>query len=459
LATTRGGGLTDEEREAAGAQAVALARTAGDPALVALVLGDTLEGLSSAFNLEARLRGAAELESAGAVGRAARLRLGALVELGDLSGAEAALAVATRAAREARDARAAWLAAVHAAMLAALRGRADDAERLAGEARALGERAGLRDEAHDAWRLLLWRLRRAEGRLGELVPELAARLAADPDADVWRVALGQARLAAGDRAGARELVAPLLLGRGRGRSRDGDWLGFLVALAELAAALDEARPLRRILDVLAPFEARTALLGGGAASLGPVAAVLARAEPSPAAAPQAQHAPVVLVREENLWRVTWGTRVVWVRDCRGLAYLDELIRAAGSEVHVGRLVHSSAPDELPVLGDAGEMLDARARAAYRARLEALEAQATTTAETRAEIAFLSGELARAVGLGGRERRAGSQQERMRQSVTKRLREAVGRVSAEDAELGRYLGRCLSTGTFCSYDPARVTGGT
>ena len=74
------------------------------------------------------------------------------------------------------------------------------------------------------------------------------------------------------------------------------------------------------------------------------------------------------------------------------------------------------------LGDAGEILDTRAKDAYRRRLAEIEddieqARATGDAERAAqadaEHDFLVRELSRAVGLGGRDRRAASASERAR----------------------------------------------
>ena len=74
----------------------------------------------------------------------------------------------------------------------------------------------------------------------------------------------------------------------------------------------------------------------------------------------------------------------------------------------------------PDLGDAGVLLDATAKAAYQARLGELRAEVeeaegfndpVRAARAREEMEFLVGELARAVGLGGRDRRAASHAER------------------------------------------------
>lgn len=69
-----------------------------------------------------------------------------------------------------------------------------------------------------------------------------------------------------------------------------------------------------------------------------------------------------------------------------------------------------------------------------------------------ELDAIGRELAAAVGLGGRSRKAGSAVERARQSVTKALRAAIRRIAESDAELGTYLDVTVRTGTACRFDP-------
>ena len=72
---------------------------------------------------------------------------------------------------------------------------------------------------------------------------------------------------------------------------------------------------------------------------------------------------------------------------------------------------------------------------------------------------LEAQLSAAFGLGGRARPEGSAAERARQSVTKAIREATRRISAEDGAIGEHLDRSVRTGLYCVYDPdpaARVT---
>jgi hypothetical protein len=66
--------------------------------------------------------------------------------------------------------------------------------------------------------------------------------------------------------------------------------------------------------------------------------------------------------------------------------------------------------------------------------------------------FLTRELARAVGLGGRGRKAASFAEQARVNATRRIKEAIRKIIANDPSLGRYLATTIKTGTFCSYVP-------
>jgi hypothetical protein len=111
----------------------------------------------------------------------------------------------------------------------------------------------------------------------------------------------------------------------------------------------------------------------------------------------------------------------------------------------------------------GAWLDDEAKRAYRARLAELEDELAEAerfndveraARAREERELIGRELARAVGLGGRDRPAGSAAERARVNTTRAIRAAIRRIEEEcDASLGRHLDRAVRTGTFCAYDPA------
>jgi len=170
-------------------------------------------------------------------------------------------------------------------------------------------------------------------------------------------------------------------------------------------------------------------------------------------------APVTMSREASGWRIAQGARVATLKDSRGLGLLAQLVELPGQELHV--LVLAGADATGGADGDAGELLDQRARAAYRQRLAELESelaqaerngQAQRASQLEGERQALLAELSRAFGLGGRPRRAGSATERARVNVQRRLRDAIVRITQADADLGRFFEQSVRTGTYCCFRP-------
>ena len=168
-------------------------------------------------------------------------------------------------------------------------------------------------------------------------------------------------------------------------------------------------------------------------------------------------------RDGEYWSIAFDGRSFRLRDSKGLRYLARLLADPGTEVHVFDLVgwEDDRRAERAAIGDAGGVLDATAKAAYRARLEELRAELEEAeswndperaARAKQEIDFLAHELAGAVGLGGRDRKAVSASERARVNVTRAIKSALIRVSEQDDALGRHLEATVKTGTFCSYEP-------
>jgi hypothetical protein len=65
---------------------------------------------------------------------------------------------------------------------------------------------------------------------------------------------------------------------------------------------------------------------------------------------------------------------------------------------------------------------------------------------------LAAELARAVGLGGRDRRAASHAERARLNSTRAIRAAMANLARAHPSLGEHLSSTIRTGRYCSYTP-------
>jgi hypothetical protein len=161
-------------------------------------------------------------------------------------------------------------------------------------------------------------------------------------------------------------------------------------------------------------------------------------------------------REGELWLIEWSGAEVRVKHSKGIVYLEQLVLQVGRELHVLVLVGAEQG-----ASDAGEILDTRAKAEYQRRLELCDAQLEQArslgddrgvARARTELDALAEQLATAVGLGGRDRRAASNVERARINVQRRLKDTIDSVLAADAALGRYLQATIKTGTFCSFMP-------
>jgi tetratricopeptide (TPR) repeat protein len=182
----------------------------------------------------------------------------------------------------------------------------------------------------------------------------------------------------------------------------------------------------------------------------------------------------VIRKEGDYWTIRYEGRIVQIQDAAGVRYIAHLLHHPGVEIHAMDLVALSCGREPPAqaapraelgarrtagLGDAGEFLDPKAKAAYRRQLEDLRAaydeaiafgDRGRAERAGREIERLTDELARCVGLGGRDRKAASASERARVSVTKAISTALRRISAQDAALGGHLTAAIKTGTFCSY---------
>ncbi len=190
------------------------------------------------------------------------------------------------------------------------------------------------------------------------------------------------------------------------------------------------------------------------AGRGGEAAALVAAEGSQGSAVPPRHS-FRLERAGDVWTMEHGGRIVRVKDSRGLQLLARLAERPGEEVHVLALAGEGAS---LTESHAGELLDDRARAAYRRRIAEIDATIEALDDPgRAdpllrERQALAGELARATGLGGRARLAGSATERARVNVQRRLKDAVARVAEVDPELGRFLEDALRTGTYCCFRP-------
>ncbi len=196
----------------------------------------------------------------------------------------------------------------------------------------------------------------------------------------------------------------------------------------------------------------------------------------------------ILRREGEVWTIEWAGKTSRLKDSKGLGYIAHLLRYPGQEFHVldmatpgayageqfGEFTGSGGEElnqsqtrgfdegyQQNVFGDAGEMLDARAKASYKRRLAELREEIAEARqlgqEKRAQKAedesdAITKELARAVGLSGRDRRAAAITERARVNITRAIKTTIQKIATSNASMGQHLAKSIRTGTFCSYIP-------
>ncbi|MFC8829750.1 AAA family ATPase [Streptomyces sp. NPDC057137] len=254
----------------------------------------------------------------------------------------------------------------------------------------------------------------------------------------------------------------------RARDREGD------AAAEAALRVETSRAAKamglRHLEKPAPGAADErgtgALPDAGAesavGSLGP--------EGAPAAE-ESQPAPPgpEFRRDGAVWALAFDGRAVHVPDAKGLRDLHTLLSHPGTDFPAVRLL---APDggETAVAAHAmggDPVLDERAKAEYRRRLDQLDLEidragergdeARAAAYDRERQALLD-ELRTAAGLGGRTRRLGDEAERARKTVTARIRDTLRKLDARHPELAAHLRKSVTTGSTCAYRPELADDG-
>lgn len=304
--------------------------------------------------------------------------------------------------------------------------------------------------------------------------------------------IGRARSAAEEldliaaRFESKALAAGAALARGRVRLADGDAAGAEQSLSESVRLWNEVgAPYEAARARLDLAEAHAARSSEHRATLERQAArtILRGIEAAPSVTPLVERRPAlaaqpgaslnVFHREGDYWTVIFDGHTKRIRDLKGMRYLARLLADPGREYHVLDLVaaetlgdahadrHAAATLPRSAFGDAGELLDPTAKAAYRRRLAEIDddlEQARATGDTEraaqadAERDFLVRELARAFGLSGVARRAASASERARASVTRAIRQAMARIGKHHPELAEHLIRTIRTGTYCAYLP-------
>jgi eukaryotic-like serine/threonine-protein kinase len=273
--------------EELGLEALEMARRIADPPSLALALARRQFTGTGREGAERRLRESEELlelarrlDDPELEPRAHAYHLRDELELGDIAAVDADLASFARLVEELRQPQWRWHVPLLRGMRSLIAGRFDDAERLAAEAYAGGQRAGepIAAQFYATQLALLRRLRRSDEDIAQLDP-LVERLGelADsyPAIPAWRCSLAATHAELGNEREARAALEAIAVDDFAVLPRDAQWTISLALLAEAAVFLGDREHAESLYAHLLPHDGLTIVAGRAAACYGPVARLLA----------------------------------------------------------------------------------------------------------------------------------------------------------------------------------------
>jgi hypothetical protein len=162
-------------------------------------------------------------------------------------------------------------------------------------------------------------------------------------------------------------------------------------------------------------------------------------------------------RQGRVWLVAVGSRTASVPHNVGMEYLGELVAHPDTAIPAVDLASSYS---FPKSRRADEILDARAKAEYRERMNDLRSEIDNASDyadlerasrAKAELDALVQALVQATGLCGRARLLGDDNEKARISVRKAIMRALTMIEEADPAIANELRARVVTGAQCIFD--------
>ena len=478
----------DTRRYQLSEQAVAMAERAGDPATLGYTLTQRLVVLMEPGHVEERRTLASAILSLGqrtgdremaAEGRGWRLT--AQLERGDLAGVDQDLDALNQLAEETRHPHYRWLAAMFRAMRALLAAHFEDAERLAAEALAIGERVG-DPNAPVAYGSQLYVLRWGQGRLAELEPLMAGFVAQHASAPVWESATALMYALLGRASAARPRFESAC-DEFMCLPRDVTWLPHLGLLGEACAVLGDTKRAAVLHPLLTPFVDLTLIAGPGGASFGAAARIAGLLSATLGRQDEAiAHLDHAVEVNERAGALAWLTQSLHDRAAALLARdgprdresaAVSLARARALALRLGMQGIATAGDALARrLGEDGPSPDSwSSRQVLRRERDhwtvEYDGRACRLRDSKgmhllvhllrhpgqefhaASLVAATGGAPLQVAIPDLDQAAS---ERARVSVTRAVHGLLDRIAMAHPALGEHLARTVRTGTVCSYAP-------
>jgi DNA-binding CsgD family transcriptional regulator/tetratricopeptide (TPR) repeat protein len=257
-----------DEAKALASQATAMARKLGDPAALATSLTglidlawlphETEQMLAQANEMVEMAMRANDLE----IALRGHFRRSALIlELGDVGAIVATVETMGRINARLRQPFFHLFELALKATMALMRGVFDEAEKLILEAmRTYPPNQG---NFSDPQSMLIFTLRREQGRLRELGPMVEMFVRSNAAATTWRPGLALLYVELGNLEAARAVFADMAVDNFESIPRDGRFAACLIYLAEVCVALGDATRASALYRLLLPWKRRNIVMGGG----------------------------------------------------------------------------------------------------------------------------------------------------------------------------------------------------
>ena len=269
-----------DRRLALSAEAVELARRLGDPMALATCLDARHYALWRPETVHERLEVATELRRLAEAAGDPELELeGAgwtvvdLLELGDVAGADIQIAAASRLAAALHRPLYEWWTSQFRCAQAQLAGDFEEAERLAAETLAIGQRGQAENAVH-VYAQAMFNIRREQGRLAEAEEAVRGFIPMYPAVPAWRCALAIMLLELGREDEARAEFEAIAAAGFDTLPRDAQWLIATTLLAEVCGRLGDAARAAELYELLAPYAGRNVVVGRAATCNGSASRLL-----------------------------------------------------------------------------------------------------------------------------------------------------------------------------------------
>ena len=171
----------------------------------------------------------------------------------------------------------------------------------------------------------------------------------------------------------------------------------------------------------------------------------------------------VFRREQDFWGISFGGKIIHLKDSAGLGYIAELLRAPGKEIEVLTLV-GQPPDGKPqiLVAASMEMADEKTIRTVSAALQEREQELASLPMSGSkhreklieEIDKLKRYLQENQGLGGRRRKTADTAEKARKAASTAITRAVAEIQHHHPELATHLKSSLALGRTLLYRPEK-----